>query len=315
MLPPPVTKYDSAAHHSDREDGMAITRRTARAGQMRKLIVTSLAAAIVVMLMAGTASALTKPGKPKLKNPGGTITATKTTFIWGKAARATKYEVRVYKGAKLLAKKTGVTKLTWKSPAALPTDVGLTWKVRGSNKAGTGAWSASRAFKIAVAPTYKAGDAALGGKIAYVLKPGDGGYDPNIQHGLVAAEADQSGTDAHWTLVRTMQSTGAEGTAYGTGLRNTDTIISVQGTSDMYAARLARSYTGGGYTDWFLPSKDELNMLHQNMTLIGGFQRATYWSSSHWDGPTVWVQFFDDGGTQNHQWREMRGTVRAVRYF
>jgi hypothetical protein len=42
---------------------------------------------------------------------------------------------------------------------------------------------------------------------------------------------------------------------------------------------------------------------------IGGL-----WSSSQWDGPTVWVQFFD-GGAQNHQWREMRGTVRAVRSF
>jgi hypothetical protein len=221
----------------------------------------------------------------------------------------------VYQGRSVLLKKTGVTKLVLKSAKALPTDVGLTWKVRGSNSAGTGAWSKTLAFKIAVAPTYKAGDAALGGKVAYVLKPTDGGFDPNIQHGLVAAEADQSGTDAHWTLVRTMQSTGADGTAYGTGWANTAKIIQAQGTSDLYAARIARDYAGGGYTDWYLPSKDELNILHQNRTLIGGFVKATYWSSSQYDGPTVWVQFFDDGGPQNHQWREMRGTVRAVRSF
>ena len=63
--------------------------------------------------------------------------------------------------------------------------------------------------------------------------------------------------------------TGATETAVGTGAANTTTIISAQGaTETSYAAGLARAYTGGGYTDWFLPSKDELNRMYTNRATI-----------------------------------------------
>lgn len=53
---------------------------------------------------------------------------------------------------------------------------------------------------------------------------------------------------------------GAIGTAIGTGFSNTNTIITSQGIiATNYAAGLVRAYTGGGYTDWYLPSKEELN--------------------------------------------------------
>ncbi len=44
-----------------------------------------------------------------------------------------------------------------------------------------------------------------------------------------------------------------------------------------YTAGLARAYTAGGYTDWYLPSKDELNRKYQNISAIGGID---YYSSS-----------------------------------
>jgi len=56
--------------------------------------------------------------------------------------------VRVYKGAKLLMKKTGLTALKWKASRALPKGVCLTWKVRASNDAGHGVWSAASRFRI-----------------------------------------------------------------------------------------------------------------------------------------------------------------------
>ena len=277
-------------------------------------MVTAVSAMLACLVLTSGAAALTKPAKPAAKTPSGSITAAKVTFTWAKAKRASRYEVRVYAGAVQKLKKTGIAGTSWKSTTSLPTSVAYTWKVRAKNSAGTGPWSAAKAFTITPAPLLKVGDAYGGGKVAYVVANGDPRWDPNVQHGLIAATVDQSGTDAHWTLVRTDTTTGATGIGLFTGAHNTDLIIAAQGTDDLYAARIARLYAGGGFTDWYLPSKDELNKLYLAKDKIGGFQNATYWSSSHWDGPTIWVQFFN-GGSQNHQWRQMKGTVRAVRAF
>ena len=48
-----------------------------------------------------------------------------------------------------------------------------------------------------------------------------------------------------------------------------------------------------GYTDWFLPSKDELNKLRENKLTIGGFANMYYWSSTELGGGTfAWGQDF-----------------------
>ena len=127
------------------------------------------------------------------------------------------------------------------------------------------------------------GDHYQGGKVAYILVSGDPGYDAIVQHGLIAATADQS-TGIQWNNGYSYTLTGATGTAIGTGLSNTNTIITSQGaTSTNYAAGLARAYTGGGYTDWYLPSQDELNKLYLKKTAIGGFASFYYWSSTERD--------------------------------
>ena len=77
----------------------------------------------------------------------------------------------------------------------------------------------------------------------------------------------------------------AAGTAIGTGLANTIAIINVQGNIGGYAAKLCRDYRGGGYTDWYLPSTDELFLLFLNQTIVGGFVRDIYWSSSEAQHP------------------------------
>ena len=56
--------------------------------------------------------------------------------------------MRVYKGSRLLLKKTGATTLSWKASKALPRGVYLTWKVRGVNSAGVGTFSTALRFKI-----------------------------------------------------------------------------------------------------------------------------------------------------------------------
>jgi hypothetical protein len=153
-----------------------------------------------------------------------------------------------------------------------------------------------------------------GGIVAYILVSGDPGYDANTQHGLIAATSDQS-TGIQWSN-GSFTTTGATGTAIGTGLSNTNTIISSQGpTATSYAAGLARAYKGGGYTDWYLPSKNELAKLYAMKLLgFGGFASGLYWSSSEDDNLLAWLQYFGNG-VQYRASKDYTYYVRAIRAF
>jgi hypothetical protein len=153
-----------------------------------------------------------------------------------------------------------------------------------------------------------------GGIVAYILVSGDPGYDANTQHGLIAATSDQS-TGIQWSN-GSFTTTGATGTVIGTGLSNTNTIISSQGpTATSYAAGLARAYKGGGYTDWYLPSKNELAKLYAMKLLgFGGFADYIYWSSSEDDNLLAWLQYFGNG-VQYRASKDYTYSVRAIRAF
>jgi hypothetical protein len=147
------------------------------------------------------------------------------------------------------------------------------------------------------------GQSYQGGIIAYI--------DSTGQHGLIAATEDQS--EIQWWNGSYVFA-GATGTAIGTGLANTNAIIAAQG-SGSYAASIARDYNGGGYTDWYLPSKDELNQLYVNSAAIGGFTGIFgYWSSTEYDYGSAWGQNFSNGGQDDGD-KYGFAYVRAVRAF
>jgi surface protein len=169
-----------------------------------------------------------------------------------------------------------------------------------------------------------------GGIIFYIFQPGDTGYVAGETHGLIAATEDQS-SGIQWSAAPIV--TGATGTAIGTGLTNTNAIIAAQG-SGSYAASIARDYNGGGYTDWFLPSKDELNQLWLNQfdayislnTIFSNYpglvyltQGHAYWSSTEFDYYDAWFQFFYqtqfEDGLQDNVGKFNTTYVRAVRAF
>lgn len=156
----------------------------------------------------------------------------------------------------------------------------------------------------------------LGGRIAYVLQSGDLGYDAAVPHGLVAALEDQGG-GCMWAVgMYQAVAVGGTLTAVGTGAANTDVIIAEIGAGTGYAAGLARAYRGGGYADWYLPSKDELNKLYLNRAAIGGFSDSDdYWSSSEYDGMHACDQWFLDGTQYDDSLKTDADNVRAVRSF
>jgi hypothetical protein len=158
------------------------------------------------------------------------------------------------------------------------------------------------------------GDYYQGGIVAYIFVYGEPGYDPYIPHGLIASTSDQSTGIEWWDGSYSV--TGATGSAIGKGLFNTNTIIARQqgATPTNYAAGLARAYTGEGYTDWYLPSKDELNKLFLNRAAIGVFASRFYWSSTEVDEYGAWTQHLTNG-YENYPDKRGKNYVRAVRAF
>ncbi len=106
---------------------------------------------------------------------------------------------------------------------------------------------------------------------------------------------------------------GAQGTAVGTGPANTAAIVAACSEANT-AAKMADAYTLNGYSDWFLPSKDELNLLYAQKTGVGGFANNDYWSSTEYDANGAWTQNFD-GGSQDYNSEDFTLPVRAVRAF
>jgi hypothetical protein len=159
--------------------------------------------------------------------------------------------------------------------------------------------------------TYTVGQSALGGTIAYILVSGDTGYDVNVQHGLVATAADVSSSATFGCIDTSI--TGADGTAIGTGNQNTIDIMAGCPTAGI-AARLSGDLVQGGYSDWYLPSKDELNKLYLNKGAIGGFTNGYYLSSSEFNSQDSWIQFFLNG-IQSSYYKDYPTYVRAIRSF
>ena len=107
--------------------------------------------------------------------------------------------------------------------------------------------------------------------------------------------------------------------AVGTGKSNTETIIKKLG-NETCAAKACSDYIYNGYDDWFLPSKDELNLMYTNLKKkgIGNFaDRGVYWSSSEYDRYFAWAQYFYDGELLGYGLNRYYGVydVRPVRMF
>lgn len=113
---------------------------------------------------------------------------------------------------------------------------------------------------------------------------------------------------------------GADGTAIGTGAQNTIDIVNQAGNvAATSAAAYASDYAVNGYSDWFLPSKNELNELYTNRNSVGGFSSVPYWSSSEYSANDAWYQNFTNG-TQSNIGKSTYGQgqvyyVRPVRAF
>ena len=119
-------------------------------------------------------------------------------------------------------------------------------------------------------PDFCVGQSYQGGIIIYVDNTG--------QHGLIAATNDLA-TMAHWSM--TSGVTGATNSGVGEGLVNTNIIVVAVGSSDIYAAKLCADLVLNGYSDWYLPSKEEMMIMYDNRYVLGNWgEGMPYWSST-----------------------------------
>jgi len=81
------------------------------------------------------------------------------------------------------------------------------------------------------------------------------------------------------------------------------------------AKRMCAEYRGGGYRDWYLPTKEELNLIYENLKKTGKIMDDNwYWSSSSSSTNSAWFQSFNSGG-QDDLYKSGTISVRAVRVF
>ena len=85
------------------------------------------------------------------------------------------------------------------------------------------------------------------------------------------------------------------------------------------AKTMAKNFRGGGYSDWYLPTKDELNLVYKNLRKTGKISgNSWHWSSSAYDNDYAWPQRFSDGDQGSYYGDRYKGrtkSVRAVRAF
>lgn len=153
--------------------------------------------------------------------------------------------------------------------------------------------------------SYSIGDNAQGGIIAYIFQSGDPGYDAGVQHGYVIQETDNATTPVIFGCAGTLF--GATGTAMGTGANNTSIMAAGCSTSNS-VCYMASNLSLNGYSDWFVPSKDEMTKIYSTKDDVGRtFTSPYYWTSSEKDAGLAWYINWSNGGLSADYGRD--GTI------
>jgi hypothetical protein len=127
------------------------------------------------------------------------------------------------------------------------------------------------------ANTHKIGESYGGGIVFHITDNG--------LHGLIAETQDQ-GSRSDWNNARRIISNSSK-----------------------------HSKEGQKFTDWRLPTKNELNLLFLKKDFVGGFKDQPYWSSTEFDNGFAWYQDFNDGGQYSRHFKGNSYYVRAIRAF
>jgi hypothetical protein len=204
--------------------------------------------------------------------------------------------------------------------------------------------SATQTFTLTVtAVVYTVGQTGPGGGIVFYVASTPFACGPTRSTTCTYLEAAPTSGTIRWndaTYVWSGNTTvaigaTARGTAIGTGYANTLAIVGQSPTANK-AATISQAYRGpNDLSDWFLPSKDELNQMCKWQAGVAwtsdatvctggtintgpgaaGFVENIYWSSSEYRADGAWHQYFDPIGGQYGFTKYGPFYVRPVRAF
>lgn len=128
-----------------------------------------------------------------------------------------------------------------------------------------------------------------GGIVFYLDQTGD--------HGLVCAPTYQG--NSKWSYHCFIKGTQ---TSVGSGKENTRSIVDLNESNSISAAKICEDLVLEGFSDWYLPSKDELLLLYKNLkeSNFRNLSKNRYWSSSQYFEFMAWCVDFLTGKPELH---------------
>jgi len=161
-------------------------------------------------------------------------------------------------------------------------------------------------------PSFVVGQSYNGGKVAYLLKSGDIGYDTTCVHGIITALSNLGiapwGCSGIGPIIPS-----PVGWDAGEGATNTELIVSTCTTTGI-AAALCNNYIGG---PWYLPTTQDLELIYLNRAVLG--LSAIYWSSTDVNATNALYKNFATGdigdGVGASSSKTKLYTVLPIKYF
>lgn len=184
----------------------------------------------------------------------------------------------------------------------------------GSGIAVSGTGTVADPYIVSTPSKHYVGELYGGGIVFYVDQTG--------QHGLIASLADLSSA----AYVGLYGVNIPNCSSRWDGAANTSAIMTA-GAGAGSPAGLCDSYSAGGFTDWYLPSIDELSQIYQSIYVINktldqdgnpasaGIYPSTYVSSTQGTNITMWGFMFQTGDLWDNCDRGYSQYVRAIRAF
>jgi hypothetical protein len=248
---------------------------------------------------------------------GVSVTDTSPVFSWSVSAPTQQYEVQILEVETADITTVVVQGTEYRPERPLNRDGSYKWRVRPSGEASqTGLWSEMADFSVPQRTEYVVGERGPGGGTVFYAKAR---FSDGWRYLEAAPEATEWSGNTPWggrgTLV------GYAEMGLGTGAANTRRIVATYGDREPYenrpdyAARLCYDMTFGGYSDWYLPSMEELDRMYNRRGTIGGFHRGYYWSSSELGAYHALAQDFSNGVQGDYGKYGTGPHVRAIRSF